>query len=105
VGQVGDVGVRRVSFGIAGVAIASFARPGVAQEIQLTGPLAGAPATRSLRSPNPGSKLTDEFLLPSGQLEVGDEVVFLTGDAARQRELELTDVGLLRLRVRRAAPP
>jgi hypothetical protein len=103
VGQVGDVGVRRVWFGIAGVAIASFARPAVAQEIQLTGPLAGAPATRSLRSPNPGSKLTDEFLLPSGQLEVGGEVVFLTGNAVGlERELELTDVGLLRLRARRA---
>ena len=79
------------------------AEPAAAQEIQLTGPLAGAPAVRKMRSPNPGAKLADEFLLPSGQLEVGGEMVFLTSDeAGGQRELKLTDVGLLRLRARRA---
>ena len=94
----------RVWAGISGMGVAvAAAVPAAAQEIQLTGPLAGAPHVSKRSTPNAGSKLSDEFLLPSGQLEVGGEVVFLTSDeAGSERGLELTDVGLLRLRARRA---
>jgi hypothetical protein len=86
-----------------GFGISSTAGPAAAQEILLSGPLAGAPAVRASSSPNPGSRLSDEFLLPSGQLELGGELAFLTSDArGAHRSLELTDVGLLRLGARRA---
>jgi hypothetical protein len=99
---LGGVAMSRVWVAIFVACMASAASPAAAQEILLTGPLA-APAVRKMRSPNPGSKLADEFLLPSGQLEVGGEIVFLTSDeAGRLPELKLTDVGLLRLRARRA---
>jgi hypothetical protein len=77
--------------------------PAGAQEIHLTGPLGGAPAVSRGYSASPGSKGADKFVLPSDQLEAGGEIVFLTSDAAgRQPELKLTDVGLTRLRARRA---
>ena len=77
--------------------------PAAAQEILLTGPLAGAPAVSRSYHPTPGSKLAQGFLLPSEMLEAGGDIVFLTGTPAeKQPELELTDVGLLRLRARRS---
>jgi hypothetical protein len=99
--QVGGTNKSRAWLGLAGVGIAFAGAPAQAQEIKLTGPLAGAPAASASSSPNPGSKMTDDFLLPSGQLEVGGEIVLLTSDEP-DRKLELTDVGLLRLRARRA---
>jgi hypothetical protein len=83
--------------------MASAASPASAQEILLTGPLAGAPAARGQSSANPGSRLAHDFLLPSEMLEVGGEIAFLTSDGVgRERGLKLTDVGLLRLGARRA---
>jgi hypothetical protein len=97
------MGNRWARVGIASTAMLAVANRAAAQEVLLTGPLAAAPAASSSSSPNPGAKGSDEFLLPSEQLEVGTEVVFLTSDArGRQREVALTDVGLLRLRARRA---
>jgi hypothetical protein len=103
--QFGQVGVAsfRVWAGITGFGIFSAAHPAAAQEVLLSGPLAGAPAVGRSSSSNPGAKLTDEFLLPSGELEAGGEVVFVTSDErGAQRGLDLTDVGLLRLRARRS---
>lgn len=96
------MGKARVWIGVILVGMTAAAEPAAAQEILLTGPLAAPAATRSNKA-NPGSKRSDEFLLPSGELEVAGEVSFLTADGARQKpELKLTDVGLLRLRARRA---
>jgi hypothetical protein len=94
---------RRVWAGAAALAIASATLPAGAQEVLLTGPLAGAPAARGHSSENPGSRLTHEFLLPSGMLEVSGQIAMLTSDdVGQERGLSLTDVGLLRLGARRA---
>jgi hypothetical protein len=95
------VATSKVWIGFAVVGIATGAEPAAAQEVKVSGPL--REAIQASSSSNPGSRRAEEFLLPSGQLEVGGELVFLMSDGGRPRpELKLTDVGLLRLRARRA---
>jgi len=52
---------------------------------------------------SPGAKVSDGFLPASGVVEAGGELVLVTSDYRLGTDrIELTDVGLLRLRVRRA---
>jgi hypothetical protein len=73
--------------------------PARAQDIQLTGPLAGAPAVSSSRS----SKRDSRIVMPSGHLEVAGEMAFLMSQASPNAErLALTDLALFRLNLRRS---
>jgi len=84
-----------------------LAEPAVAQEIVLTGPLAGAPATRGY-SVTPGAKGGERMILPSGHMELGGEMALVMSDARNgvaddaTETLRFTDIGLLRLRMRRS---
>jgi hypothetical protein len=70
-----------------------------AQEILLTGPMAGQAATRS----SPRSQASRSIILPSGYAEVGSELVFLMSEHGWQDQaIDFTDMGLARLRARRA---
>lgn len=70
-----------------------------AQELFLTGPLAGAPAARGSHS----SKRDARVVMPTGHLEVAGEVAFLMSQRSPWvPELELTDLALFRLNVRRS---
>ncbi len=59
-------------------------------------------------SPNPGTKGSKRIVLPSQDVEVGGEMVFITADERldafgdQRNEIRYTDVGLLRLRGRRS---
>jgi hypothetical protein len=70
-----------------------------AQEIQLTGPLAGAPAAYASKS----SKRDPRIVMPSGHLEVAGEMAFFISSRSPHAEaLALTDLALLRLNLRRS---
>ena len=71
-----------------------------AQQIQVTGPLAGAQAvSRTSES----SRRAEGIVVPSGTAEVSGEMAFITADPSPSfSALSFTDVGLLRLRARRA---
>ena len=72
-----------------------------AQTIVLSGPLAGAPTVG--RAHNPAALVSNALVLPSGAMELGSELAFLTsGRNSEGRKLDFTDVGLLGLRARRA---
>jgi hypothetical protein len=72
----------------------------------LTGDILCAQAVS--KSPNPGAKSSDRIILPSQDMEVGGEMVFVTSDerldafGTVRDEVRFTDVGLLRLRARRS---
>lgn len=73
--------------------VASAAR---AQEILLTGPLAGAPATRS-RATEPGAKASRSMVLRSGYVEAGADLVLLTCDECpSSASIQLSDASLFR---------
>lgn len=72
------------------------AGPAFAQEILLTGPIAQAESAS-----NPASRHAESFVLPSGTLELGGELTFLTSKATFGRDaLEFTDLALFEPRVR-----
>lgn len=67
------------------------ALPTGAQEFQLAGPLAGAPAVSSQESGR-SSKRDSRLVMPSGHLELAGEVAFLMSQASpRTERLALTD--------------
>jgi hypothetical protein len=97
-----EVRVQRVRWFPAGMLLACatlVALPARAQDMQLTGPLAGAPAVYSSRS----SKRDQRIVMPSGHLEVAGEMAFFMSSASPHSEaLALTDLALLRLNLRRS---
>jgi len=77
--------------------------PEAAAAPEYSGELVGETTATSSYSYSPGAKVSDDFLPPSGAVEVGGELVLVTSDYRLGPDrIELTDVGLLRLRVRRA---
>jgi hypothetical protein len=73
--------------------------PARAQEIQLTGPLAGAPAAYARKD----SKRDPRIVMPSEHLEVAGEMAFfISGRSPHAAALALTDLALLRLNLRRS---
>lgn len=72
-----------------------------AQELQLTRPLAGAPAVYKLSASD--SKQTRRIVMPSRHLELAGEIAFLMSKRSPFAEqVELTDLALLRLNLRRS---
>ena len=75
-----------------------------APEVQLEGSAEAAYGTSY--TPSPSAKTSDRIVMPSGHLELGGEMTFITSDGypgrAGDGALDLTDVGLLRLRARRS---
>lgn len=73
-----------------------------AQELQLTGPLAGAPAV-SRNESSYSSKRDPRIVMPSGHLEVAGEMAFVISKASPYAErMALTDLALFRLNLRRS---
>jgi hypothetical protein len=88
--------------GLAFVGATLGALPAAAQEMQLTGPLAGAPAVRESSSSR-SSKRDSRIVMPSGHLEVAGEIAFLMSQPSPHAEgLALTDLALFRLSLRRS---
>lgn len=91
--------VRHRAVVIVGLAalVGSVAPSATGQEILQTGIASARSYVES-----PGSKFTDDFLLPSGVVEVGGELAFVTsGPALRGRDLDFTDLALGRVRMRK----
>ena len=87
---------RSLSLGLVGLS-AGFAFPAEGQDFVSQGMVSS-----SSRVESPGSKFTEDFILPSGVVELGGELVFVTaGPALRGRDLDFTDLALGRLRLRR----
>jgi hypothetical protein len=81
--------------------VVSAALPAAAQEIVLTGPLAGAPTAG--KSDSVRSKTDARIVMPTGYLEVAGEVALVVSERSPYAEsLGFTDLALLRLNVRRS---
>ena len=86
-----------------GVAVTCGALPAAGQELQLTGPLAGAPAVSQREYSSVSSKGDGRIVMPTGHLEVAGEMAFVTSEASPYAQrLALTDMALLRLNLRRS---
>jgi hypothetical protein len=69
-----------------------------AQDLIMTGPVSSEAYVA-----DPASQASPALVLPSGKMELGADVVLVTsGENVEGRKLDFTDVGLLRLRARRA---
>lgn len=89
--------------GALGFAALCGARVAGAQELQLTGPLAGAPAVSQREYSSVSSKTDERIVMPTGHLEVAGEMAFVMSEASPSAEgFERTDLALLRLNVRRS---
>jgi hypothetical protein len=90
--------LHRVFVGLAGAAsVFGAATSAVGQEIKLAGPISGQSRVVETRS-----RFADGFVLPSGMLEVGSELVFITSDRfLGGRDLDFTDLAIARLRFRK----
>lgn len=74
-----------------------------AQQIQLTGPLAGAPAAYATKFSSKSAKHDRRIVMPSQHLEVAGEMAFFISNRSPHAEaLALTDLALLRLNLRRS---
>jgi hypothetical protein len=90
---------RWLRLGVPFVAATSRASPAGAQDLQLTGPLAGAPAVRASRSSTGDRRI----VMPSGHLEVAGEMAFfMSQPSPHAPRLALTDLALFRLDLRRS---
>ncbi len=88
----------RIGVGAMVLAVTLVASRSRAQELYVTGPLAGAPAVSGR-----GSKRDPRIVMPSGHLEVAGEMAFLMSHASPYAEkLALTDLALFRLNLRRS---
>jgi hypothetical protein len=84
------------------VCVASAAPHAKAQEVVLTGPLAGAPAVRESGA-GQSSRRDSRVVMPTGHLEVAGETAFLMSKSSPYADrLALTDLALFRLSVRRS---
>lgn len=94
----------RLGLALAVAALVLSASAGAeAQQIQLTGPLAGAPAVREMSGYSPSSRTANAIVMPSGQMEVAGEMAFVTADPwLSHAAIHFTDLALFRARVRRA---
>jgi len=90
------------------IAVACVAPAARAQGLQLTGPLAGAPAVSreelyATSDSGRSSKREARIVMPTGHLEVAGEMAFLMSKASPYAErLALTDLALFRLNLRRS---
>lgn len=77
--------------------VLSWALPAEAQELELSGPLEGAPAASK------SSKTDARIVMPTGHLEVAGEMAFVVSKPSPYAEgLAFTDLALLRLNLRRS---
>ena len=85
------------------VATTFASQPARAQDLQFTGPLAGAPAVSEHSYSSQSSKRDSRIVMPTGHLEVAGEMAFLMSQASPHAErLALTDLALFRLNLRRS---
>lgn len=77
--------------------------PTLEPEVQLSGPLEGAPAISQAAHGDIGSKVSERFVSPSGHVDVRGELGLITSDAVvTPTRLKLGDLALFRPSVRRS---